>query len=109
MSAQHWRAEQLCSQRDVLRFVAIAAICLLIAHPDRVVQSMSGIAFVIALYSQFRTGIAAREIDEAAANLCFETDPNREAEARKRLDLLVIRSRWHDRLWQKPMCKSENG
>ncbi|HWN06092.1 MAG TPA: hypothetical protein VNO53_02930 [Steroidobacteraceae bacterium] len=98
MNAQHWRSEQLYGQRDVFRFIAAAACYALIIYPDKTIQFLAGVAFVFALYCQFRAGAVAREIDEAAANLVLETDPVRNAEARDRLDSLVIRSRWHDRL-----------
>ena len=98
MNSQHWRSRQLYGQRDVLRLVAAAACYLLIVYADRVIQSIAGVAFVVAFYGQFRAGAVARVIDEAAGNLVFETDPVREMEARERLDSLVIRSRWRDRL-----------
>ena len=98
VNGQHWRARQLCGQRDVLRLAALVAFSLLIMIPNNAIQLMAGVAVVIALYSQYRAGVAAREIDQAAMRLCFETDPERESEARERLDSLVIGSRWHHRL-----------
>lgn len=104
MSAQHWRAIQLYGHRAVLRIVAAVAFgCLLIARPDETIQSIAGIALIFALYYQFRAGRLAREIDEATANLVFETDPIREAEARERLDSLVIQSRFNLGFSRKPI------
>ena len=98
MDARHWRAKQLCVQRDVLRLVALVAFYLLVAYASPAIQFMAGFVCVIAVICQFRAGTAARKIDAAATMLCFETDPGRESEARDRLDSLIIRSRWHDRL-----------
>lgn len=104
MNAQHWRSIQLYGHRNVLRLIAAAAFgCLLIARPDELIQLIAGIALSLALYYQFRAGKLAREIDEASANLVFETDLIRHADARERLDSLVIQSRFNFGLSRKPI------
>jgi len=101
MSAQHWRAIQLYRQRDVLRFVAaVAFVCLLFRNIDSTFQAVAGVGLLFALYFQYRAGTNAREIDELAANLIFETD---QAAARERFDSLVIGSRFDYRIWRKPI------